>query len=84
MIASVVARLARTGIRRGFGQGSRAWLVVGVGATALRLVHRAVARQEETAFRAALEPGAGLQIRALEPEPKGKGRRARRSGRRGT
>ncbi len=79
MIAGAVARLARTGFRRGIGQGSRPWLVVGVAATAFRLVQRAAQRQEETVFRAELRPGAGLEIRALEPEPR-RGRKRTRGG----
>lgn len=73
-----VARFARMGLNRGLRQGSRPWLVVGLAATTVRIVGRVVARREETVFRAELHPGAGLQIRALEPEPK-RGRHARRA-----
>lgn|GEM_PF-1477370 len=80
MISGAVTRLARTGLRRGVRQGSRPWLVIGMTATALRLVRRFAARQEETVFRAELKPGAGVEIRALEPEPRGRrARRARRA-----
>jgi hypothetical protein len=63
--SSVVARLARTGLRRGFTEGSRAWLYVGVTATALRIAHRLLVQPPETVYLDELKPGEAIEIRTV-------------------
>jgi hypothetical protein len=61
-MASLLQRLSRTGLRRGFTDGSRAWMAVGVSATLLRLAGRALANKPEVIFRTELQPGEALEI----------------------
>jgi hypothetical protein len=65
---SFVARIARTGLRKGILQGSRPWLYTGIVALALRLAHRIVREAPRTVFSEDLEPGERLEIRVLPPE----------------
>ena len=65
---SVVARLARTGLKRGFMEGSRGWLYVGVTATALRIAHRLLVQPPETVYLDELKPGEGIEIRTVRPK----------------
>lgn len=59
----ITERLFRTGLRRGLLGGSRAWLVVGVGAGLVKAVQWAAAKSPESVFRAELAPGETLVIR---------------------
>jgi hypothetical protein len=59
----MLARLMRTGLRRGLRNGSRPWLAVGVTAGVLRALRWALARREEVVLREELAPGAALEIR---------------------
>jgi hypothetical protein len=63
-----VARIARTGLRKGVLQGSRPWLYTGIVAFALRMAHRIVREEPRTVFSEDLEPGQRLEIRVLPPE----------------
>jgi hypothetical protein len=65
---SLVARLAKTGLRRGFVEGSRAWLYVGVTATALRIAHRILVQPPETVYLDELKPGEAIEIRTVRPK----------------
>ncbi len=62
-LSPIADRLFRTGLRRGVFGGSRAWLVVGIGAGVAKLGYRALARQPEVVFRAELPPGQSIVIR---------------------
>lgn len=64
----LLRRLARNGFRRGVLGRSRAWLVVGITATAVRLVTRLLARKPEVVYSTRLQPGEALRITALPPE----------------
>jgi hypothetical protein len=61
-VESLLRRLSRTGLRRGFSEGSRAWMVVGVSATVLRLAGRVLANKPEVIYRTELQPGEGLEV----------------------
>jgi hypothetical protein len=63
-----MTRLARTGLRRGLLEGSRAWLVVGVSASVVQLVRRA-ANEPEVVERVVLSPGEGIEIRTVSRKP---------------
>ena len=65
---SVVARLARTGLKRGFLEGSRTWLYVGVTAAALQVVRRAAGSAPETIYVGELKPGESIEIRTKRPK----------------
>lgn len=54
--------LARRGLRKGMIEGSRPWLWVGIGASALTLVRRLLREEPETVFREPLLPGEKLVI----------------------
>lgn len=62
---SVVARLARTGLRRGLLEGSRGWLYVGVTAVALRAAKWLVVQPPETLYVGEVEPGEAIEIRTV-------------------
>lgn len=62
----LIGRLARTGLRRGFLEGSNTWLVVGVTATALRAAHRLL-REKEVTATLDLKAGDAIEIRAVPP-----------------
>ena len=62
----LVQRLARTGLRRGLFEGSQAWLVVGIGLTALRVARRVLAEPEVRAT-VKLDPGDAVEIRVIDP-----------------
>jgi hypothetical protein len=66
---SIVVRLARTGLRRGFVDGSRAWMYVGLTATALRIAHRLLVQPPETVYLDELKPGEAIEIRTVRPKP---------------
>jgi len=60
--------LSRTGLRRGFAEGSRGWMTIGVGATLLRLAARALANKPEVTYRTELRAGEALEIRTFKPK----------------
>jgi hypothetical protein len=68
-MARLIGRLARTGLRRGFLEGSSTWLIVGVTATALRAAQRILAEPPVTATFD-LKPGDAFEIRAIDPPPR--------------
>jgi hypothetical protein len=63
-----VARMARTGLRKGIFEGSKPWLYTGIVAFALRAAHRIVREEPKTVLSEELEPGQALEIRVLPPE----------------
>lgn len=63
-----VARVARTGLRKGVLEGSRPWLYTGLAAVALRVARRIARAEQRTVFSEELEPGQRLEIRVLPPE----------------
>jgi hypothetical protein len=65
----LLGRLARTGLRRGFLEGSSTWLIVGVAATALRAAHRILSEPPVTATFD-LKSGDAVEIRAVPPPPR--------------
>ena len=62
----LIGRLARTGLRRGFLDGSSTWLIVGVAATAPRAAQRILTEAPVTATFD-LKPGEAVEIRAVPP-----------------
>jgi hypothetical protein len=65
--ATLVARLAKTGLRRGVFEGSRGWLYVGVAATAFRIARRVLAEPEAVEVFE-LKPGESVEIRTVSPK----------------
>lgn len=65
-MARLLGRLARTGLKRGFLEGSRTWLIVGVAATAARAAQRILTEAPVTATFE-LKPGDAVEIRAVPP-----------------
>jgi hypothetical protein len=63
-----VARVARTGLRKGILEGSRPWLYTGFAAVALRLMARIAREQPRTVVSEELAPGERIEIRVLPPE----------------
>ena len=63
-MARVVLRLARTGLKRGFLEGSRGWLYVGLAATAVRIAQRVLA-EPTTIERLELDPRETVEIRTI-------------------
>jgi hypothetical protein len=59
-------RLARTGLRRGLREGSRAWLIVGISLTAMRVLRRVLAEPEVQAT-VELHSGDAVEVRVVEP-----------------
>jgi hypothetical protein len=68
-MADLLLRVARTGLRRGIRSGSRRWLYTGIVAGLLAVARRATAEPPRTVYRAELEPGERLQIRAVARNP---------------
>lgn len=64
-MARVVLRLARTGLKRGFLEGSRGWLYVGLAATAVRIAQRVLA-EPTTIERLELDPRETVEIRTIK------------------
>lgn len=62
-----LARLAKTGMRRGLFEGSRGWLYVGLAASALR-VARWVVTEAEVVETVELKPGETIEIRTVTPK----------------
>lgn len=63
-MADVIARLSRTGLKRGLVEGSRGWLYVGVAATTFRVLRRLLT-EPEVVERIELKPGEGVEIRTV-------------------
>lgn len=63
-MADLFTRLQRTGLRRGLRDGSRAWLYVGLAATAVRVARR-VLSEPESVERIELRPGEAIEIREV-------------------
>ncbi|MDQ6910986.1 MAG: hypothetical protein M3Z84_09445 [Actinomycetota bacterium] len=57
--------IARLALRKGLFGGSRGWLVVGVGATGLRVFAKAARRKPEVVYRETLDTGHSLVISHL-------------------
>jgi hypothetical protein len=66
-VQRLLLRLSRTGLRRGFVDGSQGWMVVGVAATMLRLAGRVLAQKPEVIYRTELQEGDSLEIRTMGP-----------------
>jgi hypothetical protein len=64
-----IGRLALTGLRRGFLEGSRVWFVVGVTAAAFRAARRLLADTPVTATLE-LRRGDAVEIRTIPPPPR--------------
>ena len=64
----LIARLARTGLRRGLLEGSRGWLTVGAVAGALQVTRWLATRRPETVLVQELKAGHGIEIRVLPPQ----------------
>ncbi|HEY2430446.1 MAG TPA: hypothetical protein VGI06_16010 [Acidimicrobiales bacterium] len=58
----------RRGLRRGIGDGSRAWLAVGTVALGIRLIQRMAGPGKPIVVTEELAPGQTLVIRHLAPE----------------
>lgn len=54
--------LARTGFRRGFLGGSRAWTMIGAVAVGMRLLKRLTASEPEVVFSQPIRPGEKLLV----------------------
>jgi hypothetical protein len=65
--ATLAARLAKTGLRRGLLEGSRGWLYVGMAATAFRIARRVLAEPEAVEVFE-LKPGESVEIRTVAPK----------------
>lgn len=65
-MARLIARLARTGLRRGLLEGSQAWLVVGISASTLHVARRILREKEERAS-VELGLGEGVEVRVVPP-----------------
>jgi hypothetical protein len=66
-VEKLLQRLARTGLRRGFSEGSRGWMFVGVSATMLRLARRALVQKPEVIYRSELQEGEAIEILTSRP-----------------
>ncbi|MEX0664847.1 MAG: hypothetical protein WD598_08780 [Acidimicrobiia bacterium] len=77
-MAAIVAKLMRTGLRRGLRDGSRGWLYVGMTAAALQIARRIFTEQPETVFTTELKPGQGIEVRTVARHDGGRGKRTRR------
>lgn len=69
MIIDVLIRIARTGLSRGIRYGSRRWLYTGLIAALLALARRVIAEPRRTVYRAELQPGEQMKIRAIARNP---------------
>jgi len=61
----VIARVGWTGLRRGVLEGSRGWLYVGLGVTALRVARRLLGEPPETVYEGEIKPGEAIEIRTV-------------------
>jgi len=68
MIEAALRRLARTGLRRGLGGGSRAWMVVLLLVTGVRALRRLARPEEQVLHRARLRPGDRFTLTTRLPD----------------
>ena len=64
-MAGLIVRLSRTGLKRGFLEGSRGWLYLGVAASAFRIARRVLA-EPVAVERFELDPGETVEIRTVK------------------
>jgi hypothetical protein len=64
-VAGAIARLGWTGLKRGVFEGSRGWLYVGIGVTAMRAARRLLVQPPETVFEGEIKPGEAIEIRTV-------------------
>ena len=64
-MAGLIVRLSRTGLKRGFLEGSRGWLYIGVAASAVRIARRVLA-EPVVVERFELDPGETVEIRTVK------------------
>ena len=62
-----LARVARTGMRKGVFDGSRGWLYLGLAASALRVARWLIA-ESEVVETVELKPGEAVEIRTITPK----------------
>ncbi len=69
MIATLIERLARTGLRKGFRQGSTSWAVIGVALSGVAILRRLSSRHRQSQVIAIEEllPGQSMTITAIDP-----------------
>jgi hypothetical protein len=65
-VAGILVRLSKTGLKRGFLEGSRGWLYVGLAASAVRIARRVLA-EPVVVERFELDPGETVEIRTIKP-----------------
>jgi hypothetical protein len=65
---SLLGRITRIALRKGIGEGSRPWLVTGIAAITVRVVHRLGRQGPDTVFSEELHAGERVEIRLLPPE----------------
>jgi hypothetical protein len=64
-VAGILVRLSKTGLKRGFLEGSRGWLYVGLAASAVRIARRVLA-EPVVVERFELQPGETVEIRTIK------------------
>jgi len=64
-VAGIIVRLSRAGLKRGFLEGSRGWLYLGLAATAVRVARRVMA-EPVGVERFELDPGETVEIRTIK------------------
>ncbi len=64
-MAGILVRLSKTGLKRGFLDGSRGWLYVGLAASAVRIARRVLA-EPVVVERFELDPGETVEIRTIK------------------
>ncbi len=69
MIGALIERLARTGLRKGFRQGSTSWAVLGIAMSGVAIIRRLSSRHRQTQVLAIEEllPGQSVTITAIPP-----------------
>jgi hypothetical protein len=68
MVATVLGRVLRTGIRRGVVEGSRSWTVAGTAAGVVLLARWIHQRPAPVVARQVLRPGESLTVTLREPD----------------
>jgi hypothetical protein len=64
-VAGILVRLSKTGLKRGFLEGSRGWLYVGLAASAVRIARRVLA-EPVVVERFELDPGETVEIKTIK------------------
>jgi hypothetical protein len=64
-VAGILVRLSKTGLRRGFLEGSRGWLYIGLAASAVRIARRVLA-EPSVVERFELDAGETVEIRTVK------------------